>query len=300
MKSWNAGDKVNASDLNNNFDETLKGIHTLVAGQALSAYEAVGMYGEIEETVSDKHEITSGACGDSDNPNTNNQVVAYRRVSTTAYIYAFISFTDLANTLPSGATALAIRLYGYQTGGTSGCTAAVKPNTSSFDKTTVTWNTKPSVGSSIGTITSGLTSEWHDTGWMTITSAQWADICDHGITLEANNANYANAIVWDDEDDTNPMYLLIKYKIANGKVFKIKATTQEYIDSFIGFTTEAKSKDQDIKIQSEHIITNESWDLTKGVIYYLSDTDGEISTSPGSNTKKVGIAVDTTKLFILN
>jgi hypothetical protein len=40
--------------------------------------------------------------------------------------------------------------------------------------------------------------------------------------------------------------------------------------------------------------------LTIGSQYYLSNTPGAISTSPGSVTRKVGIAVDTTKLLITN
>jgi len=38
--------------------------------------------------------------------------------------------------------------------------------------------------------------------------------------------------------------------------------------------------------------------LTPGTQYYLANTAGTISTSAGSNTRKVGIAIDSTHLLI--
>jgi len=41
MKIWSAGEKVNASDLNNNFEEALKNIEEFTAGESISAGDAV-------------------------------------------------------------------------------------------------------------------------------------------------------------------------------------------------------------------------------------------------------------------
>lgn len=66
---------------------------------------------------------------------------------------------------------------------------------------------------------------------------------------------------------------------------------------FIGFATSSASATQSVSIKTSGLVTSVTG-LTTGGLYYLSNTKGAISTSAGTNSKKIGIAVSTTSLVL--
>ena len=70
-------------------------------------------------------------------------------------------------------------------------------------------------------------------------------------------------------------------------------------EGFVGFAALSAKTDFKCLVQVGGVATFLSG-LTSGVQYFLSDTPGQIATSAGSNTRKVGISKDATSLAITN
>ena len=279
-------------------DDEIDGINKIIltktAGEAISKGDVIGLGGAVE-AEGDTGTVTQGASIDSDNGDTNNQTI--RIISTT--IYGLVSFTNLGNLLPAGATPVAVKLYWWQSAGASGKNIYVNPLRSSFDKATVTWNTKPTYNTDdrIGTITTGANETLLNSDWLTVTETLWEQIVDYGILFEYSDAQDTTI---DDEDDSNPMYIKLKYKLCDGKYYKTDATDQETADSTVGIATADAAEDAAVYVQLNGEITVDSWDLDVGTAYYLQDTAGALAKTAGSVSKKIGIATSTTTLLILN
>lgn len=87
-------------------------------------------------------------------------------------------------------------------------------------------------------------------------------------------------------------------KASDGKVYKTSAShNDERIHNFVGFAKESGSNGQIRKVQINGIVRGFSG-LTTGVEYFLSDTAGAISITPGTYIKKIGIAISTIGLLI--
>ena len=85
-----------------------------------------------------------------------------------------------------------------------------------------------------------------------------------------------------------------------GSIIKrTSASAAATADTFLGFCPDAIDKDKDGKVIVEGVVGGFSG-LTAGSLYYLSNTTGAISSSAGTVTRKVGIAVSTTEIFITN
>lgn len=116
-----------------------------------------------------------------------------------------------------------------------------------------------------------LTSTDSGANWTTLSSA------DAHITVNLNY--YYNTI---------PGY--VYPTDANG------ANAEEY-NNFIGFVGSDVSVTGNAKVYSYGVLGGFSG-LTPGDVYYLSDTQGQISASPGSNSVTVGRAISSTSLLI--
>jgi len=68
---------------------------------------------------------------------------------------------------------------------------------------------------------------------------------------------------------------------------------------FVGFAVTSVTASQSLTVAINGVATGLS-NLALGAEYYLNDTNGTIGTAPGSNTRKVGVAVSTTQLAITN
>jgi hypothetical protein len=84
---------------------------------------------------------------------------------------------------------------------------------------------------------------------------------------------------------------------AAGYVYKTKANDTNKL-AFIGFASETKTATQAINIDIAGANISQT-ELTIGSTYYLSDTAGSISSSAGTNSVKIGKAIDTTKILII-
>jgi len=86
--------------------------------------------------------------------------------------------------------------------------------------------------------------------------------------------------------------------LPSGYIGKAEADVTGRYESFVGFASEAIAMDASGKVAISGVVTGLSG-LTPGR-YYLSDTAGAISTSVGTNTRKVGIAISATALLVTN
>ncbi len=84
-----------------------------------------------------------------------------------------------------------------------------------------------------------------------------------------------------------------------GDIDKTETDIVGAYESFIGFAGGAITAGSSGQVVIGGEITGLSG-LTRGSQYYLSDTAGQISTTPGTNTRKVGIATSSTTLLITN
>lgn len=80
-------------------------------------------------------------------------------------------------------------------------------------------------------------------------------------------------------------------------VFKADSDAAATTDTTIGFAAATVSQDQDVKVQTRGTLSGFTG-LEKGKVYYVSGTAGGISTTPGSTSKKVGVAISDTELEI--
>lgn len=82
----------------------------------------------------------------------------------------------------------------------------------------------------------------------------------------------------------------------DGKLYKADANDSAR-DELIGFAKDAGVLDDDIEVTIGGINSNQS-SLTKGAKYYMSDTAGEISTAPWTQSVYVGKANSTTSIIV--
>lgn len=105
---------------------------------------------------------------------------------------------------------------------------------------------------------------------------------------------------WSTDANKQRYYKINEIQTVAGNVYKASAAVNnEYVTGFIGFVIGSFSAGQTATILIVGQTTNLSG-LTVGSAYYLSDTSGAISTTPGTVSKKVGISLSATSLLILN
>lgn len=138
------------------------------------------------------------------------------------------------------------------------------------------------------------------TYWITMTSSanDFSIMCGQGYAngkaMNYDGANWADATPATKEDIDFDVYEILPL----GYIGKAEADVDGRYQNFVGFASESIAISASGKVSISGIITGLSG-LTPSQ-YYLSDTAGAISTSAGSNTRKVGIAISTTELLITN
>lgn len=68
---------------------------------------------------------------------------------------------------------------------------------------------------------------------------------------------------------------------------------------FIGFAVSSVSAGQSLTVTTQGVVTGLST-IASGIEYYLNDTNGSIGTTPGTNTRKVGVGLNASQLLITN
>jgi len=120
----------------------------------------------------------------------------------------------------------------------------------------------------------------------------WTDHAVGGSTLSTNSGTvrYNDGVIT--VTDSNG-------EVAGPGAMRADASASGTANGFIGFANASASTNAVVSITIQGVIDTFSG-LTIGSQYYLSDTTGAISTSAGTVTRKVGIAINTTKLLITN
>lgn len=99
--------------------------------------------------------------------------------------------------------------------------------------------------------------------------------------------------------DTSSTPQAVYIKAADNEVYKTDANViGETVKSFIGFAVTDGSDGNPCTIQHHGIVAGFSG-LTEGAKYYLSDTPGAISSTPGTYPRLVGIAISATQILIM-
>lgn len=120
-------------------------------------------------------------------------------------------------------------------------------------------------------------------------------------------STYSGGTYWQNQYGTWTEYTnrdLTKWKIymqhEAGRVYKTSANTTGKYNTYIGIANTTQSTPtQSVEIVIAGEATTLSG-LTTGKQYYLSNTSGAISTTPGTNSRKAGISTSATSLVITN
>ena len=174
-----------------------------------------------------------------------------------------------------------------------------KTITSAWTSSTVTWNTKPTYGNTIGSKTfTDPTNAWVA---ITITPTNQADsdyIVANGFMFVKSGTNNATLETSENASGHVPYIDSITYLGNDGRLYKADASYLASVNAFVGFAVESGAADQEKAIQTGGILTTSG--LTPLTTYYISNTAGAISTSAGTNSKKIGRSLgDATQLLIV-
>ncbi len=96
---------------------------------------------------------------------------------------------------------------------------------------------------------------------------------------------------------TEDLYLVTTMRDVSGRVYKATAASQAVADLTLGFANGTYSGgDTNVSIDHYGLVSTQTG-LSTGVLYYLSDTRGALSTSAGSASRKMGLAFSSTTLY---
>lgn len=84
-----------------------------------------------------------------------------------------------------------------------------------------------------------------------------------------------------------------------GRVYQTSALTAEDTDNFIGFLSETGNLADTKRVRVTAGVIENLSGLTPGALYYLGDTRGTISATPGTVTRKIGVALSATQLLLI-
>lgn len=128
------------------------------------------------------------------------------------------------------------------------------------------------------------------------TTADAVDTYADGAQFFYNGSVWANVTITGSNTD---MDLVINGTGVPGFLYKTDADNAGQYENFIGFV-----KANVTQGDQTNIIVNGQYSglsgLSIGSTYYISNTRGEVSSSAGTNSRKVGIATSATSIFIIN
>jgi hypothetical protein len=336
MKTWNAGDLVNASDLNANFNSLLQVTDiAIAAANTLADRNAVYIKnGQIDGGIvyNNKANFTaSQAAGTFSNAYTvgggNNRmlvvVVAFRGAnspSVTGVTYNGVSMTQIDNYYNSGsqvgvatyllyAPASGSHTLGVITGGggANSYSAFVydyanvaqtnTPNGHAYTGSAQSLSITPTVvnclvighGSTASTFTAGLPNNQQSDASFT-----YSRVGDSGVLANMSAVSYS----WSG-NNLGAVICLAPFSAPSPMVDKSSSAAAGTATTFIGFVIGATAQAATAQVRAVGVIDGLSG-LIAGSPYYLADTAGTISVTPGTVTRKVGMAISATQLLITN
>jgi len=117
-----------------------------------------------------------------------------------------------------------------------------------------------------------------------------------GVKLSGGSDKVYNGSAWAVLGTDTEIKLILTP--ASGEIAPSNSATAGYFETFVGFATKNSLRTSQCPVIIAGELTGKTG-LTVGH-YYLSDSSGAIGTSPGTNTRKIGIATSSTTLLITN
>lgn len=215
-----------------------------------------------------------------------------------AYWYLVAPTTGTNNLIftTTGTTTLHFNIYSYynvaqtsvpeaSTSGTSGggtASASLAPLTNGGLILGATYDGTPSGGAYTNNLLSNSTISSGDSGVLYPPAPQ---------TMSETGGSNNNAVI-----------LISLQPVAAGataRVYTSSSAQAVTTNSFIGFAQTGVTVGQTVSVLTDGIDTNQSG-LTVGAQYYLNDTSGNIGSSAGTVSRKVGIATSATSILVTN
>lgn len=131
------------------------------------------------------------------------------------------------------------------------------------------------------------------------TNAVSVDYQNTDVFANGNKVSSSNSGSTWTANATNDMYYVdVMTRNDAGKIIQTSANASyaARYNSFVGFATSAIASGATGTVTLEGIFAHGS--LTAGSTYFLSNTLGAIATSAGANSRKIGLALDTTNILI--
>ena len=322
MKSWAVNEQILATDINANFLEASQITkEQFYCGETIAANEALYL-----DTDNTNDSWTDGGSGSGITVQSGTVYSGTKAVKVTPitgsrldYItiadavagnlvcYMYLTGTDNTGTtniyLNHGATEIGtIGFYGTGVNtanirlmNTVNLAVGITLNT--WYKVEIEWDDAAQPDKMRGRVNDGSWSSW------TATDAAYAHIDRICIYKNAQSGDtyiddFSGSVFQDDFENSD--YIDGNALAGMGHVYVYKTDADlnaEDTWNFIGFALEGGVRNAQIYVQMGGIVSGFTG-LTKEEIYYLSGTAGGISTTPGSNSKRVGVAVSATKLFM--
>ena len=119
------------------------------------------------------------------------------------------------------------------------------------------------------------------------------------ITGSINGSTFKNEYTAGEAIDASSTPLAVYLKASDTKVYKANAGNAEDVANFLGFVADGQSvsADASVNVIYKGIVPGLTG-LTSTAYYYMTDTDGVISQTPGTNIRACGWADSTTDLIL--
>lgn len=272
----------------------LRSLTYLTAGEDLTAGDAVQINLQEQPITSNDAQVNSGSAGTNYGSSTTMEVNGTSGSGQHSYLKFDLSFlaANISTNLVSAT------LYVYSTNSNSQDGVSVRAvSTADWSEGTITWTNRPT---GVTTIASGW--DLNGVGWKSVvldltTVKGWISgaVNNYGLYILPNND--ATGAILHTKENTNDPYLELVFN--TGLVYKADARISYNTARWLGFCLVTTSKGNSAPTMVGQTYAGLSG-LTAGEPYYLSNTRGSISTSAGTVSKKVGLAVSTTELLMLN
>jgi len=214
-------------------------------------------------------------------------------------VRSFIKF-DFTNLPLDNLISATLRLYCSAENNSSGNYFDVHRVTATWTEAGITWNNQSAYDAT-------AEDEYQAngaTGWKTwdITSlvTSWLDgtYSNYGVVVKTRTESGDREMTFHSSEGANSPELILVFDTE--KIFKAVATNSENTARFIGFSPRSKKAEKQMYPQTIGINPNQTG-LTRGQVYYVSDTPGAISSTAGTVTKQCGVGgTRTNELLITN
>lgn len=251
-----------------------KSLSKFIAAEAITAGDVVSIHVVSANATDDAYTVNGDAAG---NYSTQDYISIYANAGTRYNGYVSWSVSSLPLSASKAYMVLSANA-------TAPGTMTVKRLSTNWVEGTITWNNGPTAGTDIygtpaslidGTNVYDITATYN--GWKN------GDYTNCGLLLYSETVNGDTYSINSSESSSQP-----KLWVLSNKVSKAIATNIYRTSSVLGIAVNTVSANQDVYVATDGKVTNASWNIYGGTVYYLSDT-GTLATTAGTYTKQIGI-----------